>query len=590
MGWMLFHIRHLENVCPDKMKVGYGLVTGKWIGAIYMARFFLNGMALFYFFGLSIHKIYMPDASMFQILLPFAVLLWYCCQTTLQKRARFLEALFPWILVLFIILIVLAFVGLEGNLHVPSLQENASILLENSYLLLLCATPLEFLLILVPATTENLWESRSSSKGISVKREAEGNTSSEDTLMNDILEESISARDSWCRERRNLVWKSVAGVCIWNVLLWFVTIQNLGGELTASTPWPVIKVMQLIRLPGGFLERFDILLAVFWILCLVGVLSGYLYYGRRIGEETFGKKISDTRTLRTRTAALTAGVIFLMFFACGFLTEEAGQMMLRGFLFYKKWIDFPLLILLPLCPWFFHTRLGTGSAAQSGASSKKSKKAALTVLLLCMIALCGCGKQEDVEDKSYVLSLYVDVRENDYEYWIFTADLGEMGDREESIPCDTIYLVAGNMEEMEEKYEKTETGPLEWNHVETIFLGSNLAENEEKLMSFLREWEADWQKTPDVLLMVCLQSAEELENIEGIPEGTAGQEIRKLAEQEEQDEGRVGKEIMGNDSTVEEVSEIYCRTPIEVLKARAAGEKHIILYQTRVASGQLILD
>ena len=125
----------------------------------------------------------------------------------------------------------------------------------------------EFLLFLVPAVTKDIWERQSprelADEGgtISVTEKCQEGQSGGNCVVPD---------DHWWRKRRRFVWQAVAGVLLWNVLLWFVTIENLGGEITASSPWPVIKVMQLIRLPGGFLERFDILLAVFWILCLVG--------------------------------------------------------------------------------------------------------------------------------------------------------------------------------------------------------------------------------------------------------------------------------------------------------------------------------
>ena len=156
--WLLFLIRRLERRNPAGMSAGYGFVLSKWMGVLYMLRLFVNALALFYFFGLSIQKIYMPDTGLFMILLPFALLLWYCTQTTLQKRARFLELLFPWIMALFVILVFFAILGLEGKFHLPELTDNVATVFGNGYLLLLCSTPLECLLFLVPAVTGNLWK------------------------------------------------------------------------------------------------------------------------------------------------------------------------------------------------------------------------------------------------------------------------------------------------------------------------------------------------------------------------------------------------------------------------------------------------
>ena len=625
-AWLLFVIRCLEQRKPAAMQAGYGFALNRWLGIVYLVRLFLNSLALFAFFGLTIRKIYMPDRSLFLILLPFALLLWYCTQTTLQKRARFMELLFPWIVSLFLILVLFALLALEGRFHIPSLQEEAGVLLNNSYVLLLCTTPLEFLLFLVPAVTKDLWAGCA--------------TKTSDPQQS----ETRDQKEIWWRKRRNQVWRAVGGVLLWNVLLWFVTIENLGGQITASSPWPVIKVMQLIRLPGGFLERFDILLAMFWILCLVGVLSGYLYYGRKIGEEIFGGSLPDGRTLRRRAAYMTAGVTALLLCLACRLAGGEEQLLFDVFVFYKKWVDFPLLLLLPLLA----ARIGrpTDSSDVAGDASGTGRRARflfLSMLALIVLPLTGCGSQTDVEEKSYVLTLYVDKAENavgnvagnatgnaagnaaenatgndagdaagnatgndagdaagnatgntagdagagDCEYWLFTADLSAMESQEENIPCNVIHFTASGMDEMEQKYAKTEAGTLEWNHIDTIFLGPGLIEDPQRTDAFLREWEASWKKSPDVLLSVCLQQPEELLDIKNIPDGAAGQEVNRIVERAEQGKERIfGWNISdaGN-----ETGGISCRTPIEVLKAKAEGEQDISLCQTKVQWKRLVV-
>lgn len=626
-AWMLYMVRRLERCKPAAMYAGYGFALNRWLGIVYMIRLFLNSLALFSFFGLTIRKIYMPDRGMFLILLPFALLLWYCTQTTLQKRARFLELLFPWIVSLFVILVLFALLALEGKFHMPSLREDVGVLFSNSYLLLLCTTPLEFLLFLMPAVTKDLWADGFTAKSGKAAR-AEGTTGTESTQQETAPECAAESprlqqseirdpkQETWWRKRRNQVWRAVGGVLLWNVLLWFVTIENLGGQITASSPWPVIKVMQLIRLPGGFLERFDILLAMFWILCLVGVLSGYLYYGRKIGEEIFGGRLPDGRTLRRRAAYITAGMITLLLLLSCRLASGDSRFVFDWFLTYKKWIDFPLLILLPLLA------ASTGRPADPSDASGTGRRARflfLSMLALIILPLTGCGSQTDVEEKSYVLTLYVDTAGDtgedvagnavgstgedaagnaagnaaedtgagDYEYWLFTADLSAMESQEDSIPCNVIHFTASDMAEMEQKYARTAAGTLEWNHIDTIFLGPGLIEDPQRTDTFLREWEASWQKSPDVLLSVCLQQPEELLDIKNIPDGAAGQEVNHIVERAEQGKERIfGWNLSDKGS---ETGGISCRTPIEVLKAKAEGERDISLCQTKMQWRRLVV-
>lgn len=523
-AYLLWAVGRYENSEGVKTYSGVGFIMNRWIGWIYVIRFFINGMALFCFFGYSIQKIYMPDAGLFKILLPFAFLLWYCAQTTLQKRARFLELLFPWIAGIFFVMLFFAFLGLQGDIRMLTCTDSFSTIAANGYLLLLCSSPLEFLFLLAPTVTDNLWNEQEEK---------------------DLLPSDFSSVT---------VWKAVAGVFCWNLLLWFFTVETIGGPLTAASPWPVIKMMQLIRLPGGFLERFDILLAVFWILCMIGILSGYLYYGRRIGESvTFGHKMSK-KEKQMASWMIALAVIFMLGIAC-FLSPSY---VFNKFVLYKKWIDFPLLVLLPLL------------AGGIGKWNRRDKKVIgiLPFLLLCLV-LCGCRKQADVEEKSYVLSLYVDCHEGKYEYQVAKADLAAMEEKEDSIPCVVSEYKGKSIKEMEEQYQKMEVGELEWNHIYTIFLGSGIVNNQEKLEEFLEEWEDSWQKSPGALLCVCLEDPEKLFDLKNLPEGAAGQEVSRLAEQEEQ---------------------ILCRTPIEVLKARGEGADNIYLYQVTVEDERMELS
>ncbi|MFR3344371.1 MAG: GerAB/ArcD/ProY family transporter [Anaerobutyricum sp.] len=95
----------------------YAEILPKSIQSIYFIRFAINVAALFYFFGETIQTVYMPKSSFLFILFPAALLLWYTLNTNLQKRARFLELIFPWIFVSYGIAVFLSFVGIETSIQ-----------------------------------------------------------------------------------------------------------------------------------------------------------------------------------------------------------------------------------------------------------------------------------------------------------------------------------------------------------------------------------------------------------------------------------------------------------------------------------------
>ncbi len=215
-AWLLFLIHRLEKRNPAGMSAGYGFVLSKWLGILYMFRLFINALALFYFFGLSIQQIYMPGVSLFMILLPFALLLWYCTQTTLQKRARFLELLFPWIAGLFVILIFFAVLGLEGKFHLPRvsgcrLNSAGQWISPAAVHHAAGVSPL-----LVPAVTENLW-AKKSPRAQQGETCGEPEASAENAAGREPVPEELESGkeispDSWWKKRKAFVWRAVAGV------------------------------------------------------------------------------------------------------------------------------------------------------------------------------------------------------------------------------------------------------------------------------------------------------------------------------------------------------------------------------------------
>ena len=510
---------------------------------VYIIRFFINAVALFYFFGQTIQTVYMPESSFLFILLPAAILLWYSLYTTLQKRARFLELIFPWIITTFIIAVILSFIGIEKAMQIGStgelwqgiLSDNIFQSMGNGYLLLLCSSPIEFLLFLRSAAEK--------------------------------------AKD----KNNKIIWSiitAVSGAFFCNAIFYFLAVRTLGPTLTSQSEWPVIKMMQLIRMPGGFLERFDILPVVFWILCMMAVLSGYLYYSWNL--------CLDSSKQKGRHFLFT-GILIICLVLFSYLVEK-NNFLWTFYLKYKAIVDFPLSLVLPIIVYMFQRKKEDFDYLERTSEDKeKSKKErnraqhfVVTIILITFsttFSLTGCQRLTDVEEKSYILSMYVDYpsdEENAYEFWVARANLSEMEEQSDEIPCQITKIKARNLQELEQKYLETVPGKTEWNHIYTIFLGSGMAANKSACTRLLKEWDNEWQKSPNVLLALCPEAPKKLYKIKNIPDGAAGQEANLLAEQNK-----------------EKYSEQICETPIDYLRAREQKVDKISLYRVTIENGTL---
>lgn len=63
-----------------------------------------------------------------------------------------------------------------------------------------------------------------------------------------------------------------------SVILTVVTIGVLGAMGTKQQIWPVMTLMQVIEVPGAFIERQDALMMIFWILSVFSFISALMYF------------------------------------------------------------------------------------------------------------------------------------------------------------------------------------------------------------------------------------------------------------------------------------------------------------------------
>ena len=251
-------------------------------------------------------------------------------------------------------------------------------------------------------------------------------------------------------------------------------------------------------------------------------------------------------------------------------------------------MDFPLSLILPLVVWLFKRQKDFNYQEKTEKDKEERKNIAkyknnkqvkyfagitLLIFLPILFSLTGCQRLTDVEEKNYILSMYVDYssdEEKAYQFWIARANLSEMEGQSDEIPCQITKIEARNLQQLEEKYLETVPGKTEWNHIYTIFLGSGIASNKTACTHLLKEWDNEWQKSPNVLLALCPENPKELYKIKNIPAGAAGQEINLLAEQNK-----------------EKYSGQICETPIDYLRAKQQQEDKITLYRVTIENGNL---
>ena len=108
-----------------------------------------------------------------------------------------------------------------------------------------------------------------------------------------------------------------------------------------------------------------------------------------------------------------------------------------------------------------------------------------------------------------------------------------------------------------------------------------MAENKEACMRLLEEWDSDWQKSPNVFLVVSSSSPDKLYKVKNIPKGAAGQEVSLLIKQSKKQQKI--KSDQKNDT------EKICETPIDYLRHTEQSPEKSVLHQIVIEDGKIVL-
>lgn len=224
--------------------------------------------------------------------------------------------------------------------------------------------------------------------------------------------------------------KALLFVLLSNLFLFAVTIGMYGAKLVQQSDFPTATTVQMVRFPGSFVERLDIFMIAFWILSLFTVFSAYCFYGTSYHWKKDG---------------FISTVFYMGVGLFGILYQGSLRQLLESFQLYLIWLDIPAAILLPL------------------AGLKNGKKTTIIALLTALtLIVTGClPNRVGIEERAYVLALYVDEKKDRIEAGYFLPD---------SI-C--VKVEGKNWKELGEKFQKSSEKKLELGHLKAIVLGNS---------------------------------------------------------------------------------------------------------------------
>lgn len=269
-------------------KIGLIIIT-----VLYGFRFVVRCGFVLQLFATLIIEAILPEYPFWAISAPILILCGYLALNGLEVRARTLELLFFLIFVPLILVLLLAMPQVDFTQSIPRMPIDIISTMKGSYGVLLSLSAVEFILFSVP----NLHVMK--------------------------------------RIRKNVTVACLFPILL-NIVIFVVTVGMFGAIATKRSLWPALSIMKTVKLPGGFVERLDILLIAFWIFSMFGIISAYLFYAVNLGKQIMGNK---------KWQWLIPGFLILVYI----WAANAGELeqSFVSFFQYMAYADFPLALLTP---------------------------------------------------------------------------------------------------------------------------------------------------------------------------------------------------------------------------------------------------
>jgi spore germination protein KB len=390
--------------------------TGTVLGILYFVRFAVRSGFLLYIFYTLLRQFLLQQSTFAYIAIPILVVCGYGALKGRERRLRSMEVMLWFVLVPFLcaVLLVVKDVNVDNLL-----TANTDILQRpelTTYLLPVALySNVEYIAFLAPSLIE---------------------------------------KD---RKIKNVLFP-VLLCLLCNLVLLVLAVGTLGYSVCDELAWPSLRVLQSAKVPGGFLERLDILLIAFWIFAVYSSISGALFYG--------GEMLSQCAFFKRQKSGQNAFLMFPVLLAMAgslgvgywFLSAPSA---IDGYVQYALWIDVPIGLVSFCIVCFAHSR-------QNRARAKTV--AAVACVLLLLPNLSGCASMKDVEQWNYVLTLGIDplLGTSDYVYAFGIRDA--QGTKVDWVRADTLDTAIS-------KYAETHDNALQMGHLTAVVLGDKTYSN-----------------------------------------------------------------------------------------------------------------
>ncbi len=480
-SWVLLSLsNHINGNLLEFCGQSAGRMITFLIGTLFIVKLFACCVFAARLFGDVIKQTLLEDTDHRIIILMLLMVSAYAASKGFEIRARIAELLFFIVITPILILLVLGLKDINITNLLPIFVEKPGDIVLGGYQIFLTFSMLELLLFTAP-----------------------------------LISYSRSGYEKAIKKGKGLFAHVIQALCIViviNFLFFLVTVGILGVEETRLKLWSSVTIMQIIKLPGDFIQRQDALILTFWMLSIFTIISGFLYYMCLISKKIFHVYFQKYH--------LIPFVIFL--FAASAIPLETEQYY-DYFEAYMMYIGMPQSILLPLLVVFL-------SKCKKNRINTSALKSIFVVLILSSsFALTACSDMTEIEDRNFVQTMGIDLHGSELTIYYQLPDLKALTKQSAEDPKKLIIQLKGiDFWEIEDKYHLQSNKQLDFSHLKAIVLGKSFAEDVDKLEEFLAYVENKYELGRNTLIFLSKTEAKDIMSMNGDLNGGVGNFLDRM--------------------------------------------------------------
>lgn len=292
-----FIAKKLQNNMYSYVKERLGKGVAVLTGMIFLGYFLGNEVYLTWAVSRVSSVFLLPENSEYVIGLIYLAAGWLTARGSVQKRARAAECLFPVVAVMLIVMLTAS----AGSVSWKNFEQA---------------------FWLAPQTVKNTIYG-----SVSVFAVYAGM--------------GVTLYQIPCLKRKTqlarILKKSVVVIGIFMIVLFLVLLGAFGITDLQQLSWPVLVLMSNVNIPGGFLQRWDVIFLSVLLFSLLTAAGTGIYYMGRILKDYFPKQKEENLQI---SCLAVSGVIFVL----GNDYEQVEQLFVNWVL----WGLIPILVAIPL--------------------------------------------------------------------------------------------------------------------------------------------------------------------------------------------------------------------------------------------------